>query len=164
MDSVRPWPRYPNYGVTRDGRVLRIVKARFGRAVPYELKQTKGKNGYMYVGGGNAVFGAATVHRAVAETFIPNPNSWPEVAHNDGDRAHNAADNLRWATRKDNFADRVAHGTDWRGSKHRGAKINEAAVAELRAGRLSVVEAALLFNMQISSIRSIRRGEGWRHV
>jgi hypothetical protein len=39
-----------------------------------------------------------TIHRLLAETFIPNPENKPTVDHIDGNRQNNSLDNLRWAT------------------------------------------------------------------
>ena len=36
------------------------------------------------------------VHRLVAETFIPNPNGWPQINHKDCNRANDNVDNLEW--------------------------------------------------------------------
>ena len=43
------------------------------------------------------------VHRLVAITFLPNPESKPEVNHIDGDKLNNNAYNLEWTTRSDNL-------------------------------------------------------------
>lgn len=42
------------------------------------------------------------VHRLVADVFIPNPEHKPFVDHINRIRSDNRAQNLRWATRKEN--------------------------------------------------------------
>lgn len=39
-----------------------------------------------------------TIHRLLAEAFIPNPENKPTVDHIDGNRQNNSLSNLRWAT------------------------------------------------------------------
>lgn len=39
-----------------------------------------------------------TIHRLLAEAFIPNPENKPTVDHKDGNRQNNDLANLRWAT------------------------------------------------------------------
>lgn len=44
-----------------------------------------------------------SVHRLVAEAFIPNPYDLPEVNHKDGNRENPNAENLEWCTRSQNI-------------------------------------------------------------
>lgn len=162
---MRPFPRNPNYGVTEDGRVFRIVAARFGKPVPHELTQTVGKKGYLYVGNGSGR-GLMTiaVHRAVAETYIPNPSNLPEVAHQNGVKTHNVVSNLRWSTYADNQADRLLHGTHNRGSRQTNHKLDEAVVAQLRSGRAEPAAVASRYGAGVKHVREAARGKDWPHV
>lgn len=60
------------------------------------------KDGYVrwgsYVNGEMHTF---SVHRLVAEAFIPNPNKRPQVHHKDGNKSNNAVDNLEWVSAKE---------------------------------------------------------------
>lgn len=55
-----------------------------------------------------------SVHRIVAQAFIPNPEGKPQVNHKNGVRDDNAVSNLEWATCSEN----VAHGFRSNGRIH----------------------------------------------
>ena len=67
--------------------------------------------GYLLVGfrvNGKVV--SKSVHRLVAQTFIPNPNDLQEVNHKDGDRTNNNSSNIEWCTHSYNIQYREKFG------------------------------------------------------
>jgi hypothetical protein len=51
-----------------------------------------------------------TVHRLVAEAYLPNPENKPCVDHIDGVRTNCTIENLQWVTHKENYASATARG------------------------------------------------------
>lgn len=104
------------------------------------------------------------VHQLVALAFIgPRPDGM-EVAHIDGNPANNRKDNLRYATPRENTADKFRHGTVLRGERVANAKLTEADVRGIRECSLSVTNAAKEFGVSIAQVSRIRSGTRWGHV
>jgi hypothetical protein len=111
------WKSYvdcSDYEVSDAGEVRRVVRVLpRGRRTPYLLCQFAGSSGYLQVS--MSIGGVASkvmVHRAVLRTFVGEPPSpRHEGAHLDGDMLRNVLGNLAWATRAENAAHKLEHGT-----------------------------------------------------
>lgn len=75
------------------------------------LKQHDNGKGYLQVSVSiDGKWVTKKVHRLVAQTFIQNPNNWPEVNHKDNDRTNNRVENLEFCTHSYNMAYRDKYG------------------------------------------------------
>lgn len=68
------------------------------------LKPRKSSNGYLRVilYKGDGTYKNYSVHRLVANAFLPNPLNLPEVNHKDFNKLNNSVDNLEWCSRQYN--------------------------------------------------------------
>ena len=92
----------PGYAVTTEGDVYSL-NYRNKRGVIHKLK-TYDNKGYRLVSLTDSKGKRKrTVHRIVAETFIPNHDNLPQVNHIDGNKANNNVSNLEWVTPSQNL-------------------------------------------------------------
>ena len=59
-----------------------------------------------------------SLHRLLAQTFIPNPNNLPLVDHIDRNKLNNSLDNLRWVSLSENQRNRGKTKHNTSGHKH----------------------------------------------
>jgi HNH endonuclease/NUMOD4 motif len=156
------------YEVSDRGRVrsLRNNRGR-PRTIPYVRRLHRGAGGYaeiiVLVAGRSVHF---LVHRLVLEAFdCPCPDGM-ECAHLNGDKNDNHLGNLRWATPKENAADRDRHGTTARGIRGGQARLTEDQVVEIRrrAPRATVSQLSREYGISCPSINAVIHGRTWRHV
>jgi hypothetical protein len=158
---------YPGYLVTSDGRVL---STKGGKVKELNLKlagPAKNKRFYVVLSK-NSIGKQFAVHRLVATAFHgPCPDGM-ECCHNDGDRLNNHRDNLRWDTRKGNFADKKLHGTSNEGSKHGLSKLTEYQVQQIRAtysvGETTQAALAGYYGVSVMAINNIINRKTWTHI
>jgi hypothetical protein len=106
----------------------------------------------------------------IAHGEKPSPKH--EAAHSCG-KGHEgcvAPTHLRWATRKENAADRIIHGTALLGERHHQAKLDEVSArfikikCEMIKTRGVRAQLARDFGVYDTVISSIANGRTWRHV
>lgn len=128
------------------------------------LKQTK-RGGYWTFAtriGGTAHF--FSVHRLVAEAFIPNPESKPYVNHKDGCKANNILSNLEWVTAKENSAHALATGLRKPRPNHSQRKLTADQVREIRTSTKTTIELGSIYGLSHTSIGRIKRGERYKDI
>jgi len=105
-------PNCPEYSITKDGKVYSHLKPGGygnGKVLDYtyarEFKPQITKKGYLRVQlySNTSKCKSYSVHRLVAQTYIPNPNNLPQVNHINEDKTDNRVENLEWISNSDNI-------------------------------------------------------------
>ena len=97
MEEWRAVPGYEGlYEVSNTGNIKSLIKNKI-------IKYFINKKGYRLVSlSKNGIIKKFSVHRLVAQAFIPNPDNLPQVNHKDEDKTNNNVDNLEWCDAKYN--------------------------------------------------------------
>lgn len=138
------------YYVSNIGRVKSI---KGNKILKLQLRE-----GYFRIGlHSNSVSKYFSVHRLVAQTFIPNPDNKPEVNHIDGDKKNNNTNNLEWVTSKEN----TRHAIDVLNFKPKLYKPKKVSVACINTGEKyeSATVAARNFGLTASAILKCCNGK-----
>lgn len=86
-----------HYQISDKGRIKSIIRK--NRLSERILSPYMTKRGYLQVK--LCIRGTTfplSIHRAVAECFIPNPNNLPQINHKDENKKNNNVENLEWCT------------------------------------------------------------------
>jgi len=108
------------------------------------------------------------VHRLVAQAFIPNPGSKPEVNHINGVKIDNKVENLEWVTLSENHkhAYKIGLQTPMRGN-HPMAKLSLEKVQKIKSmirSGVTVRTIVEIFNVSSKLISDIKCGRRWGWV
>jgi hypothetical protein len=101
------------YIIYSDGRIWSVKRNKF-------LKIQYNPDGYglVTITQNNSKQISKSIHRLVAESFIPNPDNLPQVNHKNLNKADNRVENLEWCTYRQNVNHRYK-------SKYPGSTFNK---------------------------------------
>lgn len=150
------------YVVTEDGR---IFSGRTGR----EIRQNDAPYLKVHVHINGMIF-SVRVHRVVAIAYHGLPSGYREVNHLNGVKSDNRSANLEWVTPKQNSRHAIETGLQpaMKGEKNGNALLSESQVGEIRTlwaeGTCPAREIAARFNISENTVKSIVKGQAWRHT
>ena len=180
MEIFKTIPAFPDYEISNYGRLktkkrlIRYVHARtreeqFRKGTSRFLKEhINGRTGYkfyqLYL---NKKMYNRTVHRLVAETFLPREEGRDYVNHKDGNKHNNTVDNLEWCTNEYNHEHATATGLKPKGERIGSSKLTEQsvrAIKRLLSQGFTREKIAALFDVNHTSITHISTGKTWKHI
>ena len=120
------------------------------------------KNGYLRISlRKNNIPKIFSVHRLVAQTFIPNPKNLKEVNHKFGNKFDNYFKNLEWCTDSENKKHAFKNGLMKVGVEHHGSKLTTEQVCYIRENykpynnEFGASALARKYNVHLSTILDI---------
>ncbi len=179
-------PDWVGYAASDDGRIWSCKKRQFRRIKmtadgKFEAEwrqlshaQYPTKDGYIQStvflreGGRKGRNKNFRVSELVLLAFVGPPAEGQEVRHfPEADPRNNRLSNLLYGTRKENMNDRKIQGTEYRGSRHHNAKLNETSVKVIRflvKSGLSQSFVARMFKMRPGTISEVVHRIYWSYV
>jgi hypothetical protein len=96
----------------------------------------------------------------------PAPTEIHETAHSCGNGAEGCIHplHMRWATPRENDADKTAHGTRLVGINQPGAKLDDEKVRAIRSSKGTQQSIADRFGVSRNAVRQVLSGRTWGHV
>ena len=106
-----------------------------------------------------------SAHRYVCSHREPPPSKAHHAAHSCGNSRCINPHHIRWATARENNADKVLHGTAQRGERQGQARLTAKAVAQIResyaAGGITMDALASQYGVSRPTISAAIRGQNW---
>lgn len=175
--ELAPIPEHKGFFISKCGRVFKEPTKKVGRnahgPIEFMTKWVEYKPVFAeYPQVSLSVNGKKTtrkVHRLLAMTYLPNPESLPQVNHINGDKHDYRLENLEWSTASENVRHSYNTGLASNlGSKHPRSILDEEQVRSIKflikeCGATNY-ELAETFMVHHSTISKIRRGKLWGHV
>ena len=105
----------------------------------------------------------------MAQHFLENPNSLPEVNHIDGNKLNNDLDNLEWCScsynMKHSYKNKISTNM---GETHKLSKLTENNVLEIRKlhkeGKINQGELSRKYKVSRKVIYDVIKNNTWKHL
>jgi hypothetical protein len=111
-----------------------------------------------------------SVHRLVAQAFIPNPENKPQVNHINGIKTDNRIENLEWCTQSENMIHAVNTGLQphsFGEKRGKSCKLSELKVIEIKhkiSQGVKLKDIAKEYSVNPVTISNIKTKATWAHV
>lgn len=161
---------YANFEISNSGLLKNVSTGNI-------LKLTISKTGYYSVCislGSRNNRKLIKIHKAIAETFIPNPHNYPCINHKDGNKLNNSINNLEWCTNRHNiihaYQNNLIDTTKISGENHKKSKLTNEIVNFIRDNykprdkEFGSRALARKFNINHEVIRRIFARKMWKHI
>lgn len=163
------------YEISDEGEVITLERMLPTPTANYTLKERKSKgyknqSGYLVFDFRRRGGKCLSVHRLVAEAFIPNPENKPQINHKNGVKTDNRVCNLEWCTNSENQIHAFEKGLQKGNFKHPNSKLSYEDVMYIKNnykyGMLGFGLRSLAnkFNVSDATIKQIIRGKSYRNV
>ena len=152
---------YENFTITKHGKIKNL-KTNHVYKISYDT------HGYCMVYlpmGKRGMVKAIRVHKAVAETFIPNPDNLPVVHHKDENKGNPDWTNLEWVSSKKNTEyhhNELKKNTEYFNNR----KLNKDDIEKIKsyASYMSRAEIAKMFNVSKTTIINLLNGKYYKDI
>ena len=109
-----------------------------------------------------------SIHRLLAETFLPNPESKPCVNHKNGIKSDNRLENLEWST----YSQNNKHAFDLKlnnavvGSKRHTSTVDEETILKIRKMNetMNFSQISKELNLGYTLVRNACLKKSWKHI
>jgi hypothetical protein len=154
---MKPIPNYERYLITEDGQVFSTKSNKL-------LRQYDVGKGYKAVELWNSNGGKRhTIHRLVALTYLPNPDSLPFINHKDLDKTNNHVSNLEWCTAQLNVLHAINSGVHAAARNRKLDVDKQRVIRKLHKEGLSTVEIAKRIGVSQTAVSHFLIGYSYKN-
>jgi hypothetical protein len=149
------------YKIAKTGEIYSVLRNK-------TLKHQTQSNGYKTVNlWKDKKVKTCTIHRLIAQAFIPNPNNKPVINHKNLNKADNSIENLEWCSHSENIKHAKDNGLGV-GEKNGNSKLTKEQVLEIREKykfrKYTHIMLGNEYGVRENYIQRIVAKQVWKHI